>query len=456
MSVAPVENKPKDNMSQLELSLLQAWPGQFQGQTHNTQSWQDFQQTAFTRFKKLGWPTRKQEDWKYVDLGRILAHDYLPAHQVTATQEVNLKDLPIPHDAIAFVFVNGQLQHSTETKSVTILPLHEALKSHEKNILDILNTQTLQDNENPFLHLNLASVNSGLYIELPDNTELSHPVYCVFYATPTSKPLANHPLIIIQAGKNSRCELVTGYITQDYPNAHPVVFSNTNFVAKLDDGAQIKHTRISDISNEGGHSFYQSHIFLERNAQYDQSTFVFSGHLVRQSTDVYMLGKGADANLNGLAVLGHQATVHENLGLHHTVGNTTSSQLYKGILSDDAVYDFDGTITIPKASQQVSAQQLNKNLLLSDNAKVYTRPQLRIDADDVKCAHGATVGQLNQTELFYLQSRGIDIKTAKSLLTQGFANEVIEKIPQQNLRPWLFNRVNDNLHSGCGLLREKK
>ena len=442
--------------TELENSLLQAWPGQFQGKAIQSAEWQSFQQTAFTRFKNLGWPTRKQEDWKYVDLNRILAYDYQPAHKVTATQDVNLNDIPIPENAIVFIFVNGQLVKSSETTNAKVLPLYEALQLYEKDILSLLQRPEILADTNPFLNLNFASINSGLYIDIPKNTNLEQPVYCIFYATPTSEPLANHPLIIINVGYNSQCEVVTGYITQDYPSIHPVVFSNTSFIVNMETGAKINHTRISDISNESGHSFYQNHVFLNQDAQFNQHTFVFSGHLVRQSTNIHMQGQGADVNLAGLAVLGYEATVHDHLKIQHNVGNTTSSQLYKGILSDNAVYDFDGTITIPKHCQQVRAEQLNKNLLLSPDAKVYTRPQLRIDADDVKCAHGATVGQLNPAELFYLQSRGIDLKTAKSLLTQGFANEVICKIPQANLRPWLFNRMNDNLHSGCGLLREKK
>jgi Fe-S cluster assembly protein SufD len=197
------------------------------------------------------------------------------------------------------------------------------------------------------------------------------------------------------------------------------------------------------LQSEGVHGFgfMATQAFLAENSQVDLTTVTLAGKPVRHAVSVFLQGEEAACRLNGLNVLSNTARAYAHTEIHHQVPRCRSEQVYKNILDGDAQAEFDGIIQVYPHAQQTDARQLNKNLLLSNDAVAYTRPQLKIDADDVKCAHGATVGQLEPEELFYLQSRGLSAEVAQCLLTFGFAEDLIQNIGQAPVRAYLEQRV---------------
>jgi Fe-S cluster assembly protein SufD len=204
------------------------------------------------------------------------------------------------------------------------------------------------------------------------------------------------------------------------------------------------------IQSEGvnGFNLAATHLHQATGSEINVHCLAFGSHTSRHHLEVTLSGEHATCRMNGLSLLSGNSSVYRHVVVNHPVGHCVSEQLFKGIINDQARSEFDGTIVVGKGANGTDATQLNKNLLLSGQARVYTRPQLQIDTDDVKCAHGATVGQLEEEELFYLVSRGLDKRTAQNLLTFGFAEEVIDRIDSTPLKERLTNRLLSTLKQG--------
>jgi len=407
-------------------------------------------QKSFARFEEPGFPTVKDEDWKYTNVAPIAKANFAPAlaNRTAPTAE----DIgPFIHETrnSTIVFVNGFYQRELSRlealpAGVVVISFVDALASGEHE--GVIRPHFEGENENGFTALN-AAFGEGILVVVPANSKIEAPLHLLFVTDVAegSTP-AVFPRVLVVAEPNSSATVVENYA--GLASARYLTNSVIDFV--LEDGAQVRHYKVQRESTEAFHIATTS-ADLGANATYDTTTINFGAALSRHGIDVRMDHEGAQCSVDGLYMVdGNQHTDTHSV-IDHRQPRCASHQLYKGILDGKSRAVFNGKVFVRHGAQQTDAKQTNKNLLLSPEARVDTKPQLEIFADDVKCAHGAAVGQLDRDELFYLESRGINPTLARNLLTYGFAEEVIERIKIDSLRRELDEAVLHRLHSGFEL-----
>ena len=384
---------------------------------------------SFNRFKELGMPTRKSEDWKYTDLTETLARDYYqylqPQEQksdidsIFACEVHNFKT-----DQISLL--NGWHVHTADaltkdSHGVIAGGLAEAMRKYPQ-IIEKYYAKYAEDGKNIFHALNTAFAQDGVFIYVPDNVVIEKPIQVISIINHDQNLfLQTRNLIIL--GKNSKITLVQ---CDDSTNQQSS-FNNSLTEVFMDESSHLEHYKLQNLNNV---STLLNSTYFHQNASSRLSTFAITlnGGLIRNYTHVKLNGQGADANVYGLYLMDKKQHVDNMVYIDHAVPNCTSNELYKGILDDEATGIFYGHILVEKDAQKTMAYQSNRNILLTDKATANERPFLEIYADDVKCSHGATVGQLDTDALFYIRSRGICISSARLLLMYAFAAEVINKI----------------------------
>ncbi len=301
-------------------------------------------------------------------------------------------------------------------------------------------------NANAFTALSTAFVSSGAFILIPRETEFESPLHLNFIADSTDPHPVNFPRVLIIAEENSRATVIESYASI----SDAVYFTNAVVEIVLRDGARLDHYKVQRESVDAYHVATTS-ADMGSNSSYDSTAINFGAQLSRHDIHVKMANEGAECWVDGLYVVSSDQHTDTHSVIDHQQPHCTSHQLYKGILDGKSRAVFNGKIFVRHGAQKTDAMQTNKNLLLSNEARVDTKPQLEILADDVKCAHGAAVGQLAEDELFYLATRGIHPELAKNLLTYGFAEEVIAKITVASIRAQLdeavLNRINAQLEA---------
>lgn len=425
--------------SQFESQIDDHWPLWF------TQS----KQQGFEQFNQLGLPSRRSEQWRFIDLSAIANETFTPPAETREDLFSTVaKRLYTESKDTHLVFINGRYQPEYSRleglpSGVVVLPLSQALQTHADKLATVFSKESLETPDG-LSALNTALAQEGVFIEIPDNVVVTTPIQLLYFSTNTqSSPTAAYYKGIVIAQPNSQVNLIANYVGLN-PESDRYL---TNAVLSIHaaPGAHVGYWHIQEESQQA-YQFASTRAYLQANAQLASTSISFGGRLSRHHLEVKHLGAGSHAELRGLSVLNGQTEVHDYTVVDHTVGHTTTKQLYKGVLEDRSRSEFDGTMVIRKDAQLVDASQLNKNLLLSPQAKVMTRPQLRIDADDVKCAHGATVGQLNENEVFYLKSRGIAEAQARSILTYGFAEDIVNAIPFASVREQLVQTIHATIH----------
>lgn len=417
---------------------------------------QELRLKAMSRFEALGFPTRRQEAWKYINLRPLLETGFEPyAHPA---QEVPMGDdnqwlsalqgmTGQAGEAVCrLTFVNGRF--AARMSSMEALPqglvvdhLQAACQTHPERIENLLG-QYLAEEPDPFFALNTALFEDGALVCVDDGIDPKALVHLVFISTGDNQPRAAYPRNLFVVGKNAKLNVVLHFLgSKERPYFNDAVHE---FV--LEDGADVQCTA---IQNEGPNAWHLgvTKATFGKNARLNYSTISLGGQVCRHSMRVLLQGEGAECRLNGLDVLKGKSEVYHHTVMEHWVPNCVSDQYYKGILDDSARSEFNGLVFVAKNAVGTDSLQMNKNLVLSDNARVWTRPQLQINADDVKCAHGATVGQLEKEQLFYLASRGLDPELAEAVLTYGFAEEIIQRVTHPIVRKFLDARVLRNLYS---------
>ncbi len=415
-------------------------------------------QDAYAKFLQLGLPTRKHEAWKYIDLKPLLSTPFQSVGQDKAALESSLEPSLEPSDLAAYqlsdhpnrlVFVNGQLVPSlSQTPSLgnaKLLSVQDAL-TQCPDVMESLWRQTLDQTEDAFVALNTALFSEGWVLWVPKNTSLTdnQGIHILWISTQgETAPEAAYTRGVIALEEGAKAQVTLDFIglsSHLYLNA-PVLDVKADANSKLD---------LRLIQSEGTNGFHlaATHLHQAKGSEINVHCLAFGSHTSRHHLEVTLSGEHATCRMNGLSLISGNSAVYRHIVVNHPVGHCVSEQLFKGIINDQARSEFDGTIVVGKGANGTDATQLNKNLLLSGQARVFTRPQLQIDTDDVKCAHGATVGQLEEEELFYLLSRGLDKHTAQNLLTFGFAEEVIDRIVSEPLRERLTHRLLSTLKQG--------
>ena len=412
-----------------------------------TVAWLDLvRSSAMDRFEQLGFPTVRDEEWKYTNLASLAKESFIPATDQGAVVDAN--GFAYPETANAhLVVVNGFLREDLSVKtgleSVEAIDLFSAAADARYNkIVRKYLARNAGYHNNGLTALNTAFIQSGVFIWIPKNVNLEIPLQVTFVADGSEQNSANFPRVLLVAEENSSATLIESFV----PNSEGRYFTNAIAEIVLKEGARLEHYRLQRESNNAFHVSTTS-AELSRASHYYTTSINLGAQLSRHDISVVMDDEGAETSVDGLYMVGADQHTDTHSVIDHKQPRCNSHQLYKGILDGNARAVFNGKIFVREGAQKTDAMQTNKNLLLSDKAHVDTKPQLEIYADDVKCAHGAAVGQIDPDELFYLETRGITPELGRSLLTYGFAEEVIGKIKIESIRSELDATVLRQLHT---------
>jgi Fe-S cluster assembly protein SufD len=387
----------------------------------------ELRKKAIDRFAERGFPTGREELWRFTDVTPLSETAFKPAtgtanpNQFAGLAKGALK-------ACQITFVDGRYSPSFSTlelpKGVTVTSLASFLKGDLSRREEFF---TLP--QNPFALLNTAFFSDGAYIHLAAGVELASPIHLLFVSSLHGEPYVTHPRILILAEQGSRASIVQSFLG---PAGGPY-FSNAVTTIDLQPGAAIDLTKVQRESQQAFH-VESLDVSVMQKASFTHHSISLGARIARNDVGVTLEGEGAECSLFGLyEVAGAQHVDHHTL-ITHASPHCTSRELYKGVLDGRSRAVFDGRIIVRPDAQKTSAFQSNKNLLLSKEALVHTKPQLEIFANDVKCKHGATIGQLDADVLFYLRSRGIGIAEARRLLIHAFASEIIDTVKADAVR----------------------
>ncbi|MCA0445695.1 MAG: Fe-S cluster assembly protein SufD [Bacteroidetes bacterium] len=397
--------------------------------------------TAIKEFTELSFPTKKDEPWKYSKVDGLLSSLFSPAEKMSAVSDSLLTSVQFGNlETDLYVFVDGKLNPALTQKSpessVSVITLKEAFASVPNFAETFLSKSS--DKSDLFANLGSAFLQDGAFISIPDRKIQTRPVHLLFISTGNLV----QPKLIISAGKSSESTFIEHFIS----DGNPAGFTNVSTALFLAENAVVHHTKITDESDNGFH-IGRIEAFQQTNSTWKSHVITMGGGMVRNEVTARLSGEGVNCLMNGLYLVTGTHHVENITLIDHQKPNGTSQESYKGILSDKSTGVFDGKIIVQKDAQKTYANQSNRNLLLSDEATADSKPQLEIYADDVKCFHGATVGQLDEMQLFYLQSRGIGEPMAKAMLTHAFAVDVLNSIPQAEIREYLDQQILERLHS---------
>src|SRR5688572_13404684 len=405
---------------------------------------------AFDRFEQVGFPATSEEEWKYTNVAPIAKVAFEPVFDRTPTRLSGTGDLGsfLGEEAAEsrLVFINGIFEASLSNlnslpEGVVAMDLSEALRSpaHESMIWEQF-ARYADYNEDGFSALNTALFSSGAFLLIPRGQKVETPIHLLFLSETGSTPLASFPRVLIVCEENSAATVIESYASVGGGN----YFNSAVTEIIVGPGAGLRHYKLQREHLDAFH-IATTQAELGTGSSFDTTTITLGAQLSRHTIGVRMDQEGAECWVDGLYMVdGSQHTDTHSL-IDHRQPHCTSHQLYKGILDGKSRAVFNGKVFVRPGAQKTDAMQTNKNMLLSNDARVDTKPQLEIFADDVKCAHGAAVGQLDEEELFYLQTRGMHRDVARNLLTYGFAEEVIEKIKVDSLKARLDSEILNRL-----------
>lgn len=388
------------------------------------------------RWSSALWPTRKTEAWKYTPL-LPLQHDN-PSRWATVNNCAWQEAIdPIAVDATRLVFINGHFrpEHSSE-QPAGVVRFSTADSAQQQLIAKHLG-QVMDSSLHLFGALNDALLADGILIHVPRGQKLDKPVYVVNVATPEAQPALSNQRLLVVLEDNAEAELIEHYVSGDEQQN---LFVNSQTEVVVGNNAQMQHYRINleqeDLLHVGG-----IHVDLHRDARFLGFTLAQGSRLKRIDYHVNHRGEGAHLGLNGVYLPRNKQLIDYHTNVEHRVAHCTTDEVFRGIIGDSAKAVFNGRIHIHQDAQKTFAEMSNRNLLTSPTAEINTKPELEIYADDVRCGHGATIAQLDETSIFYLQSRGVTREEAIRMLSFGFINELLNEVPEQAIQDYLRPRL---------------
>lgn len=406
----------------------------------------DIRTEAIKHFENEGFPTKKLEAWKYTSLNTVLKHDYsvFPKHE----EALEFKDVKkyFIHDIDSYkiIFVDGKYSSylSQTTHDGIDVCLMSAALTKPKYRLVIENYFNKIATKDGLSSLNTAFSAEGAYIHIPKNKLVEKPIQIIHFSTGNEAALMLQPRNLVVVDENSHVQIIERHQSlTDNPvltNSVTEIFANKRAIVdyyKIQNDRETASLIDNTFINQKQESIAKVH------------TFSFGGKITRNNLNFYQNGERIDSTMKGITIIGNKQHVDHNTLVHHIEPNCESHQDYKGIFGDSATGVFNGKVLVEKEAQKTDAFQANNNILLSDKASINTKPQLEIFADDVKCSHGCTIGQLDESAMFYLRSRGIPEKEARGLLMFAFSNNVLDsvKIPE------IKNRITKIIASKLGV-----
>ena len=415
---------------------------EFQPNGHHPAWLTEARRAAFGWVAEHGFPTLKDEDWRYTRLGPILEVPFEPAvagvtHRLSsATIDALAADL----GGTRLVFVNGHF--ARELSSLTELPEGATVTNlasvlaEEAERLEPFFSRPFGPDHHAFTALNAALAEDGAFVHLPAGTTVDEPIHLVFFSDNIGPPLVSSPRSLVRAGPRSRVTIVETYVG----GPGDVYCTNAVTEVVLEEGAAVEHYK---VQNESATAFHLAVLDVRqgRDSTFSSHSVALGSSIARHEVRVGLEAERAEVSLDGL-YMPRGGQHHDNpILIEHTAPHCTSRQLYKGVMDGHGHGVFNGRVVVRPGAAGTDAAQTNKNLLLSDHAEADTRPRLEIFADDVKCTHGAAVGRLDEDAVFYLRSRGVPHQAARGLLTYAFANEMVERLRLEPLRSQVENLV---------------
>jgi len=405
----------------------------------------ELREDSIARFGKLGLPTPRVEAWKYTRLRPLERTRFAPAG---ATAQVDLDKLPalLPHAGVGHrvIFVNGRLRQclallGDQPEGVELGGLADALRQNPEALAAELgrngNGARASDGQ-PLFALNTAMMQDGLVLRVKRGTSVALPIEVIYVGAPGPEPLAYHPRNLIVLEPGAQATVVEHHIGL----GAGATFANGGTDIRVEEGAQLHHYKIQDEGPDAVH-IATIHAEVASDALYDAFVLIKGARLSRHEVSVRLAGPGAHCHLNGAYMVRGDQHCDITTTVDHLAPRTSCSEVFKGVIDDRARAVFQGRITVHQDAQQSNGHQLSKALLLSDRAEIDIKPELEIYADDVKCSHGATVGDLDRDALFYLRARGIPEAMARDILIEAFLADTINNIAAEGLCPALMSSV---------------
>lgn len=389
---------------------------------------------------RLGLPSFRDEHWKYTNVSKLTEQSFdITAPQGTSITVEALNEISPPFAKTRLVFVDGNLSQGLSDRSetqagVSISLISKLLETDQTAAADALNNDALV--EDVFAQINTSFVQDGAIIEVDANIEAS-PIEVLFIETGENR--LNCPRLIVKAGKNSAAEIIENHISihDTTERSSGLTSAVTDITAA--DGATVTHYRLQ--FDDSAHHIGKVQLDTAANATISTHSVALGGGITRVDINGSLNESGSHIDMFGLFIAREDQHIDHHTRIEHLAPHTTSNENFKGIADDNGRGVFNGKIFVKQDAQKISATQSSRNLLLSNNAEIDTKPELEIYADDVQCAHGATVGQLSENELFYLRSRGIDYSTARTMLTIAFVGDLVEGIQIESLQRLVESRI---------------
>ncbi len=394
--------------------------------------WEVIRRDALATFEKQGFPTRKDEDWKYLNLIKLLNEPFQDPteSELASINAWKIKDV----QTNLLVFVNGKYneQHSKilDEENGLVIGQFKKAKVFAQNIVSKNFAQGVHTNRNGFASLNTALADDGLFVHVPAGLKVKHPIEVLHIGANTKEERTMQHLrqmIIVEKGAHVR-------VFETYANQSESDKTLVNIVNEfvVEENAELEYYKIQN-ENEQAVQINQTEVQQARDSIFFSTILTAGGALVRNDLNARINASNCETHFNGLYLGEKKAVIDNHTIVDHKVPHTYSNELYKGIMTDSSKAVFNGRIFVREDAQKTNAYQTNRNILLTENASVNTKPQLEIWADDVRCSHGATTGQLDKNAIFYLRSRGLSEEDARKFLLKAFTAEVIDTIKDENI-----------------------
>lgn len=408
---------------------------------------------ALSFFREHEFPSRKTEEWKYTDLTPVFTENLQKAKKFEIDDNFFLKYNIPDTKALRLVFVNGHFSEKHSDKlneeNVTISNISHAFNSHESEVKEVFGTTNINQTNN-FTALNAAFAEAGTFISVKKNKKIEKPIHLVYLSDGREGASLAQIRNLFVLGENSKATLVESFVSL----SNTRVVSNFSTEVFIKEGGNLELYRYQ-VENEQDFLITNTVVEQAANSQLRSSIFALNGRLIRNDVTVNINGEGAYAEVNGLSLADKRQHFDNAILINHLKPNCNSSQLFKGLIDDEATVVFNGKVFVAQDAQKTNAYQSNKNILLTQTATAHSKPQLEIYADDVACSHGSTTGQLDTEALFYMQTRGLSKQKAKSLLLFAFAADVASKIKNEAVKAWIEDIIDKRL-KGRNIVRECK
>lgn len=410
----------------------------------NHPRWQALREQAKAQFDRHGLPSKQHEDWKYTSVWALGQQSLV--HQAARPGKLNIHPLTLTADAYRLVIVDGRVDLTASNfndlpEGLTVAPLSQVIE----HASDFLNQQIDLD-KTGFNALNTMLMNEGVFIEVAANTQIEKPIELLVINSGQTADFAMHLRNVVVLGEDSKATFIEVYSGE----LETTGFTNVITEITLADSAELFHYK---LQQESAQQFHVATLAATQatGSKWHNTNICLGGRLTRNDIHSQLLGEHAHVTMNGLYLVDGDQHVDNHTRIDHCVPNTSSDELYKGVLDGNSHAVFNGKVIVHKDAQKTDANQHNRNLLLSRSCEIDTKPEMEIYADDVKCGHGSTVGQINEDQLFFLRARGLDEVSARSLLTFAFAVDVLERIPTDELKQAIIRRIEKRLPQGGGL-----